>query len=171
MSFHFDHSAGAYALLAATKTTTSNKGSLNFFIFLILIVGVYFFYLRPRRARMLARQAAANPAAAPTEITAGDTVLTTSGIIGRVLSIDGDRASVEVAPDTVVEFHRTALGRRLDLPGPHEEDRWASLIEENAPETKWSSTTSPSDASDTEDTPTDDGTETDGDEEHPGGTS
>jgi preprotein translocase subunit YajC len=79
---------------------------------------------------LLARQQQQGGATARTEIAAGDTVVTASGIIGRVLSVDGDRASVEIAPDTVVEFHRSTLGRRLDPEPPDEQDRWASLTNE-----------------------------------------
>jgi preprotein translocase subunit YajC len=114
-------------LLAASKSTSSGSSSIYFL--LIIFVAVYFFYLRPRRAKMLAQQRAAKEAAAPAEIAAGDTVVMTSGIIGRVLSVDGDRASVEIAPDTVIEIQRTALGRRLEPDAPDEDERWATLTD------------------------------------------
>jgi preprotein translocase subunit YajC len=114
------------AVLFAKAATTSKGSPASFYFVLILLVGVYFFYLRPRRQKLLQRQAAMK---APVEIQAGDTVITSSGIIGRVLSIDGDRATVEIAPDTVVEFDRSALGRRLEPAAP-EGDQWASLVED-----------------------------------------
>jgi preprotein translocase subunit YajC len=113
---------------AVFAKTASKSSGVGFYVVLLVLVAVYFFYLRPRRQKLLARQAAAK-GDGPTEIKAGDTVLTTSGIIGRVLSIDGDRASVEIAPDTVVEIHRSALGRRLDPEAPDEGNRWASLVD------------------------------------------
>lgn len=138
-------------LLAATSKSNSS-GSIYFI--LILFAAVYFFYLRPRRAKMLAQRAGTQ---APVEIAPGDTVVMTSGIIGRVLSIDGDRASVEIAPDTVIEIQRTALGRRIDPDAPDESERWASLTESSGPDAP------------TEIVHDDPETKAD-DDEHPGGT-
>jgi len=112
-------------LLVAASKTNSSSGSIYFI--LIIFAAVYFFYLRPRRAKMLAQRAGTQTP--PVEIQAGDTVVMTSGIIGRVLSIDGDRATVEIAPDTGIEIQRTALGRRVDPDAPDESERWASLTE------------------------------------------
>jgi preprotein translocase subunit YajC len=144
------------ALFAAAKSSSS--GGAGFYIILLLLVAVYFFYLRPRRAKMLARQKAESGAGAP-EIQAGDSVVMTSGIIGRVLSIDGDRASVEIAQDTVVEIQRAALGRRLEPVVPDESDRWASLADHD-PEGKTEASHDTPDASKEDGTPG---------EEHPGG--
>jgi preprotein translocase subunit YajC len=126
MPFFFALTTAPAVLFAKTSTTTKGNPA-TFYIILVLLVGVYFFYLRPRRQKLLQRQAAMK---APTEIQAGDTVITSSGIIGRVLSIDGDRATVEIAPDTVVEFDRASLGRRLEPASP-ETEPWASLIEDD----------------------------------------
>jgi preprotein translocase subunit YajC len=131
LDFANDHTTPL--IVAATTKTSSSGGSTTIFLFLILFIAFYFFYLRPRRAKILAAQRANPQSAGPAEIVAGDTVLTASGIIGRVLTIDGDRASVEIAPDTVIEFSRNSLGRRLDPAAPDEDDRWASLIEEPSP--------------------------------------
>ena len=159
------HDSGTSALLlAATKTAAKSSSGPQVYFILILFVGFYFFYLRPRRAKMLARQAALR-GDAPAEIQPGDTILTTSGIIGHVLSIDGDRASVEVAPDTVIEIHRTALGRRLDPEAPDEGDRWASLVDEGGdPPADVAESPTSTDNTGTEDQPHDDG-----DVEHPDG--
>jgi preprotein translocase subunit YajC len=128
MPFHFALTSIPAVLFAKASTTTTKGSPATFYIILVLLVGVYFFYLRPRRQKLLQRQAAMK---APTEIQAGDTVITSSGIIGRVLSIDGDRATVEIAPDTVVEFDRASLGRRLEPTTPEAEQQWASLIEDD----------------------------------------
>jgi hypothetical protein len=43
----------------------------------------------------------------------GDEVMLTSGIIGRVTTIDGDRATIEIAPEIEVEVVVRAIGQVL----------------------------------------------------------
>lgn len=102
--------------LAATSTSTKSSGSPAFFIFLILLIGVYFLWLRPQRQKLRAQQVSR---VAP-EI--GDEIVTTAGIIGRLVRIEGDRATVEVSPGQFMTIHRTALGRRLDPVIPESPD-------------------------------------------------
>jgi preprotein translocase subunit YajC len=49
-------------------------------------------------------------------ITAGTPVMTTSGIYATVVSIDGDIATLEVAPGVHIRVAKGAIGRTIDAP-------------------------------------------------------
>ncbi len=52
-------------------------------------------------------------------IVPGDEIVTTSGIFGRIVSLDVDTAELEIAPSTTVTIVRRAIGRLVaDLPAP-----------------------------------------------------
>jgi preprotein translocase subunit YajC len=101
-------------VFAAAKTTS--KTSPDFLIFLVFLFAIYFLWLRPQRRKLRSTQLQRS---AP-EI--GDDVVTASGIIGRVVNIEGDRAELEVAPGQNITILRTALGRRLDPIVPESAD-------------------------------------------------
>jgi len=93
-------------LLAATKSKSSGSVTLIFFV---LLFGVgYMFLIRPQRQRRQ-RQMQTNK-----QISVGDKVMLSSGIIGRVEGFVGDRARIEVAPGTVIEVLRQAVSQRVD---------------------------------------------------------
>jgi preprotein translocase subunit YajC len=108
---------GAFVLATTTAKTTS-KTSPDFYIFIVLLFAVYFLWLRPQRKKLRATQ---QQRSAP---DIGDDVVTAAGIIGRVVSVEGDRAEVEVAPGQYLTILRSALGRRLDpiIPGSADDD-------------------------------------------------
>jgi len=98
----------AGAILAATskaKTSTLNS-SLIFFV-LLFVVG-YFFLIRPRQ-RQRQRQVQVSK-----QISVGDKVMLSSGIIGTVEGFVGDRARIEVAPGIVIEVVRQAVAQRIN---------------------------------------------------------
>ncbi|HXY45829.1 MAG TPA: preprotein translocase subunit YajC [Acidimicrobiales bacterium] len=92
--------------LAATKTT---KGSSSATLLLIVAFGllVYLFVLRPRSQRMRRMQQQNQGAGI------GDEIMLSSGIIGRVTDIEGDRATIEVAPEIEIEVVRRAISQVL----------------------------------------------------------
>ncbi|MHB1508470.1 MAG: preprotein translocase subunit YajC [Acidimicrobiales bacterium] len=98
----------AHGLLLATATKSKSGSSAT----LLLLVGfgllVYLFVLRPRSQKM--RKAQQQNRA----VDVGDEVMLTSGIIGRVTGLEGDRATVEIAPEIEVEVIRRAIGQVLD---------------------------------------------------------
>lgn len=106
---------GSSSILAAAAAKKSS-GSPAFLIFLILLFAVYFLWLRPQRQKLRASQ---TQRSAP---EVGDEVVTASGIIGRLVEIDGDRAKVEVGPGQFLTILRTALGRRLEPVVPESAD-------------------------------------------------
>lgn len=108
------HAVALGATLAATSTKSSS-GSPVFFIFLIVIVGVYFLFIAPQRRKMRAQvnQQATHEV--------GDEVVTKGGIFGRVVSKEGDRVRLEVSPGLTMDVLAASIARRVD-PVPHEDD-------------------------------------------------
>ena len=55
------------------------------------------------------------------ELKKGDKVMTGAGMLGKVSKIGEEIIGLEVAPDTVVEFHRDAIIKKFDnsLEGVH----------------------------------------------------
>jgi preprotein translocase subunit YajC len=99
--------------LLATTTTAAKKSTSSYSSLIIIIVifgALYFLFIRPRSQRARAAQRQTQQA------NVGDEVMLTSGIIGRITEIEGDRASVEIAPDIEVEVVRRAIGQIL-VPG------------------------------------------------------
>ena len=95
-------------LLAAAK---KSGGSATTLILIVLLFGVgYMFLIRPQRQR---RQKAMQ---VNKEISVGDKVMLSSGILGRVDGFVGDHARIEIAPGTVIEVLRQAVTRRVDDP-------------------------------------------------------
>lgn len=92
-------------LAATTKKTSSSSTTL------LLLVGfgllLYLFVLRPRSQRMRKMQQQNR------EANVGDEVMLASGIIGRVTGIEGDRATLEIAPEIEIEIVRRAISTVL----------------------------------------------------------
>lgn len=117
MSPHFHIPTGALqhaALLAATKSTTTkpttgSSSSLIFFV-IIIIALVYFLLIRPQRTRARRAQQVQG------SMEIGDEVMLTSGIIGRITWLEGDRARIEISPGTEIEVVKQALGRKVTAP-------------------------------------------------------
>ena len=80
----------------------------NFFPLIFLLIMLYFMILRPknrdekRRREMLS------------ELKKGDKVMTGAGMIGKVSKIGKEIIGLEVAPNTVVDFHRDAIIKKLE---------------------------------------------------------
>lgn len=100
----------AHLLAAASSSSSKTQtGGGNILIFIIpLLALAYLLIIRPQRQRARKTQQAQSG------IEEGDNVVTIGGIVGRVVSLEGDRAVLEVAPDLEVEFLRQAIARRLD---------------------------------------------------------
>ncbi len=93
-------------LLAAAKKSTGGTTTLIFFV---LLFGVgYMFLIRPQRQRRQ-RQLQLGK-----QVSVGDKVMLSSGIIGRVEGFVGDHARIEIAPGTVIEVVRAAVSQRVD---------------------------------------------------------
>jgi preprotein translocase subunit YajC len=103
-NLHLAHLAPIFGAAAAKKSS----GSPVFLILIVVMVGVYLLWLRPQRKRQQAQMRERQQA------EVGDEVVTAAGIYGRVVAIDGDRVSVEVAPGMTIEIAKRAMGQRVD---------------------------------------------------------
>ncbi|MHB1988364.1 MAG: preprotein translocase subunit YajC [Acidimicrobiales bacterium] len=111
-------------LVLATKTVAKPTSGASTIIFVVFIGAIaYFLLIRPQRQR--ARKAQQNQQS----VEIGDEVMLTSGIIGRITWLDGDRARLEIAPGTEVEVVRAAIGKRVPAPVPADD---ASPTEDDA---------------------------------------
>ncbi len=84
-------------------------------LLLIPVVAIPFFLLfvlpQRRQLRVVAEMQA--------RIVPGDEIVTTSGIFGRIVSLDVDTAELEISPSTTITIARRAIGRLVaDLPLP-----------------------------------------------------
>lgn len=73
----------------------------------LLLLGVFFYVLVLRPAQRRQRAAAA----VQNELTPGVQIMTTGGLFGTVVEVLDDRLTLEIAPGTVVEFAKGAVGR------------------------------------------------------------
>ncbi|HEY3831143.1 MAG TPA: preprotein translocase subunit YajC [Acidimicrobiia bacterium] len=84
-------------------------------LLLIPLVAIPFFllFVLPQRRQLRA------VSEMQARIVPGDEIVTTSGIFGRIVSLDVDTAELEIAPSTTVTIARRAIGRLVaDLPVP-----------------------------------------------------
>ena len=75
----------------------------------LMVVAFYVLLWRPQQRRMSSVRALQG------QIREGDEVMTTSGIYGRIVAIDGDDLQLEIAPQVVVKVARGAIGQRLTV--------------------------------------------------------
>jgi preprotein translocase subunit YajC len=77
---------------------------------LVLLLGVmYFVLIRPQQQRVKAQRALV------TSLAIGDEVSTIGGILGRIVTIDDETATVETTPGTILRCRRTAIAARVGL--------------------------------------------------------
>ncbi len=73
-----------------------------------MVGAIYLLLWRPQQRRIAAvRQL-------QSQIQAGDEVLTTSGIYGRITRLGDADAELEIAPGTVIHIARGAIGQRIE---------------------------------------------------------
>jgi preprotein translocase subunit YajC len=78
-----------------------------------LLILMYFFLLRPQQQRVRRQRELVS------SLDVGDDIVTAGGMIGRIVSLDGDRAEIEVADGITIEFLRAAISRKLEEHAPH----------------------------------------------------
>ena len=84
----------------------------------LVILGAAFFFLvvRPQRRQMASHRALV------AGLHAGDEVVTSSGILGTIESLDDEVVELRVAPGVVIRVARAAIARRVG-PVPDEPER------------------------------------------------
>jgi preprotein translocase subunit YajC len=96
----------AYAQAATTGAATGGGLDMimSFAPILIMVVIFWFLIFRPQQKRMKAHQAMLG------NITRGDTVVTTGGLVGKVTkSVAGEDLEVEIAQGTRVKIARSGV--------------------------------------------------------------
>lgn len=88
-------------------TEGSPTASLLLLVLPLVLIGFMLWSAR-RRQRTMAEFTAS--------LQVGDEVFTTSGILGRIVELQGERARVEVAPGTVLTMDRRAIGMKAETP-------------------------------------------------------
>ncbi len=73
----------------------------------IMILAMYLLLIRPQQQRVKAHQQVVST------LEEGDEVVTAGGLVGTVIDLDQERVTLEVAPQTKVQFLRPAISRRL----------------------------------------------------------
>jgi preprotein translocase subunit YajC len=98
-----------YAVLHVMAATGGGGGGSAFSLVFLLLIGVvfYFMLIRPQQRRARAQRELIQ------SVEVGDEVVTIGGIFGRVLELDDDAVTLEVAPGTRLRFVRSAIARRL----------------------------------------------------------
>ena len=77
---------------------------------LVLLLGVmYFVLIRPQQQRVKAQRALI------TSLSVGDEVATIGGLLGRIVTIDDETATIETTPGTILRFRRSAIAARTSL--------------------------------------------------------
>ena len=82
------------------------SGSL---IFLVLMVGVFYFLLiRPQQRRMKAMQALQS------SLQLGDEIITTAGFFGTIRRFDGEIVTIELSPGVEARVNRRAISGKVN---------------------------------------------------------
>ncbi|MCL5948719.1 MAG: preprotein translocase subunit YajC [Actinobacteria bacterium] len=103
--------AGAATHSSKASTSSSSSGTLIYLLFMGLIVYVgWRLIFRPQSQRAKQQRQTMSL------LSVGDEVMTTSGIFGTVLEIDGDKVYLQVSDSCVLTMVRSAIGQRLSLP-------------------------------------------------------
>jgi preprotein translocase subunit YajC len=86
--------------LVAATSSSSGSGSLWIFALPVLLIG-WMFYSQRRRTKESRRL--------QSTLGIGDEVTTTSGIYGRIVSLESGIAILEVSPGVTIRFNRRAI--------------------------------------------------------------
>ena len=101
---------GVALAVADSSKKTSGGSPIILIVLLGFVVLLYFFVLRPRSQRQ--RQAREEVR----KVQVGDEVATIGGLVGTIVSEDGDRVTISTGSGTELVYLRQAIGRRLTPP-------------------------------------------------------
>jgi preprotein translocase subunit YajC len=108
----------ALTVVAPVFAAAAKSSSSGAFIYLLLIVGVGFYFLiyRPQQRKAKALREQSNT------FEVGDEVLTAGGIVGYVIEVDGDRVTLETSVGASFVVLKQYVIRRLDAAVPDDSD-------------------------------------------------
>jgi preprotein translocase subunit YajC len=85
---------------------------MSFLLIPALLILMYFVLLRPQQQRLRRQRELVS------SLEVGDEIVTAGGMIGTIVSLDNERAEIEVADGVTIEFLRAAISRKLDESAP-----------------------------------------------------
>ena len=93
---------------------------------LVVLLGImYFLLIRPQQQRVKAQRALVG------SVQQGDDIATIGGILGRILTIDDEQATIETTPGTILRIRRAAIAARLGPePEPDAGDSTSPIVDE-----------------------------------------
>ena len=98
----------ASAILAQDNSSGGGGAIFQLLFFLLIGLAMYFLLIRPQRRRMKASQNLLS------SLSDGDEVITTGGVYGFINAIDGDTVWLDIAENTEIRIHRSAISRKID---------------------------------------------------------
>ncbi len=102
------HLATTVSHAKKTATSSSSSGEIIYLLFMVLIVYVgWRLIFRPQSQRAKQQRQTMSM------LSEGDDVITTAGIYGTILEIDGDKVHVRVSDDCVITMARGSIAQRL----------------------------------------------------------
>lgn len=112
-----------HGVLATTKSAPKTNDSFLFILIgMAILVYIFVFRGKNQQRKRVVQQGK--------DVNIGDEVMLTSGIIGRITEIEGDRASIEIAPDIEIEVVRRAIAQRIDTPPDDDYDAPDAILAE-----------------------------------------
>jgi preprotein translocase subunit YajC len=76
--------------------------------FAVLIAAFYLLLIRPQMKRQKEQ------AALMASLAVGDPVITIGGMYGTIRTLEEDRISLEIAPDTTITMARSAIAKKIE---------------------------------------------------------
>ena len=97
-----------HAAVEAANSGSSGGSNYTFLIILlVLLVGLFFLSRRTQRKQKDAQSFRAN-------LTPGQDVMTASGMLGRIVEVDGDEITIESTPGTRSRWVRAAIAKVVE---------------------------------------------------------
>lgn len=87
--------------------SSSNPGMVNLFFFLAIFAVMYFFFLRPQVKKQKAQDQFVS------EIKSGSTIVTSSGIIGKISKIEKNHITIITDNKTNLQILHSAISKEL----------------------------------------------------------
>ncbi|MCL4443121.1 MAG: preprotein translocase subunit YajC [Actinobacteria bacterium] len=110
------HLAATASSAKKATTSSSSSGEIIYLLFMVLIVYVgWRLIFRPQSQRAKQQRQTMSM------LSEGDDVITTAGIYGTVLEIDGDKVHVRVSDNCVMTMARGSIAQRMTTTIPDDE--------------------------------------------------
>lgn len=102
------------------------EGLMQMFPLLLIFVVFWFFILRPQMKKQKEQTKFAE------QLTKGQEVVTSSGILGKIIRIEGEIVHLEIASKTIIRVTKGAISRELTDAVANNKPTNSSPIEVNA---------------------------------------